>query len=414
MDFTCGNQSHQRPGCLRGGGFTETLELRVLIAAQRFAPAAIGILDGLDPCDRPANVRQAHVFADRAQAAQHLPGSVNVIAAPAAKPRTIRALIALQESQRLLDALIFAGKPKMAQALQRARRDVAGAGINHRVMVGKRHLREQPFVIVLVKTGPATVPALHPEHPTDTATDGGRFLTVKISLDAVEGHQHHDGVVHVRVKFIIVFEEPPTDGLVRFGVAVAFGMFHTPITRPAHFLVQQPARGLLKGRVDSRQTGLVQGVDANRRVPHRRETRLEAQRIFFFDFELLHLADAGRNQKALVGVAESMQRHHVIGHGGENGAQPSRRPAMLDHPALCRAQCIATQRRERVMAVDEFEELINDQKEIVPGNCLRIPWEPDVRMFATALPELVNVPFHGQRLDRFLRADNRQRHKHRP
>jgi len=54
-----------------------------------------------------------------------------------------------------------------------------------------------------------------------------------------------------------------------------------------------------------------------------------------------------------------------------------------------------------VMAVDELQQVINQQKEIVPGAGALVPGKADIGFFATAGPQFIKLPFAGQGLDRF-------------
>ena len=72
-------------------------------------------------------------------------------------------------------------------------------------------------------------------------------------------HQHHDRVVHVGIKFVVILEEPAADGLVRLGVAVALGVFDAPVAGPADFFVQQPACRRLQGGMVGGQTRIRAG-----------------------------------------------------------------------------------------------------------------------------------------------------------
>jgi len=114
--------------------------------------------------------------------------------------------------------------------------------------------------------------------------------------------------------------EPGADRFVRFGVPMALRVFHSPVTGAAHFLVQQPAcrrlqGGMIGGRPDSwravntdavSHTGEKHGCSAACRLPR---------------FRASPSHDAMRHEVALVAVAEDMERHDVVGHGGENRAE---------------------------------------------------------------------------------------------
>ena len=96
-----GAQAHDGPGGLRGGAGAVALENRVVVGVAAFAPAAVLVLDAFQPVAGLEDPGLAHVHAQGAQAAQDLPGAVNIIDAPAAVPRAVRFLVVADEFQRL-------------------------------------------------------------------------------------------------------------------------------------------------------------------------------------------------------------------------------------------------------------------------------------------------------------------------
>ena len=150
-NLTRAHQAHQRPRRLRGGTGADPFVLRVIVAAERLAPAAIRILVILQPRHRPTRVGLAQIGTNGLQAAQHLPGAIDVVGAPPAKPGAVGTLVAAEESERFLHALVLDRKSEMTETLERPGRDVGRARVNHRVMVGKGHLRKEPLVVVFVK-----------------------------------------------------------------------------------------------------------------------------------------------------------------------------------------------------------------------------------------------------------------------
>src|SRR5712664_2313953 len=80
---------HDCPRCLRCGANTYHLGRWIFVRAARLAPPAIVVLTALKPITAAQYPVLRHIFADCAQAAQHLPRTVNVIHTPAAIPRAI-------------------------------------------------------------------------------------------------------------------------------------------------------------------------------------------------------------------------------------------------------------------------------------------------------------------------------------
>src|ERR1051325_792694 len=89
-----GDEAHDGPRGLAGGGHADPLFAGVIVAGDALAPAAVAVLPFRQPARGATDIRGAHVLADAAQAAQHLPGAVDVVDAPAAIPAALRVLIA--------------------------------------------------------------------------------------------------------------------------------------------------------------------------------------------------------------------------------------------------------------------------------------------------------------------------------
>ena len=66
----------------------------IVVAAAGFAPSAVGILHHANPLRRLLNLRLKMIDADGIEAAQHQEGSVEIVHAPAAKPASVRLLLA--------------------------------------------------------------------------------------------------------------------------------------------------------------------------------------------------------------------------------------------------------------------------------------------------------------------------------
>src|SRR5213596_4220737 len=106
---------------------------------------------------------------DHAQSAQHLPGSVNVIHAPASVPGTVRFLGLDQIMDRISDATRFWIESDVAEQFECARGQIAASWIENRVVVRERHVFEPRRGNVFVESGPAAVAALKAELPIECA-----------------------------------------------------------------------------------------------------------------------------------------------------------------------------------------------------------------------------------------------------
>src|SRR4029079_14969552 len=138
-----GDHTHDLPRCLAWRRNALALFGRVLVARDALAPAAVEVLSFAEPARGAADVRGAHVFTDAAQAAQNLPGTVDVVHAPASVPATFGRLIAAEEVDRAVDGRMgtrIGGK--VGEAFEHATGDVGGAGIDHRVVIGEGDLRQ--------------------------------------------------------------------------------------------------------------------------------------------------------------------------------------------------------------------------------------------------------------------------------
>src|ERR1700716_2447549 len=88
-EVSASTDAHDRPGRLRCGALALSFNGRVLVRRTCFTPAAIAVLAALQPIAPAQNPVLGHVLTDGAQAAQHLPRSVNIIHAPTPVPRTV-------------------------------------------------------------------------------------------------------------------------------------------------------------------------------------------------------------------------------------------------------------------------------------------------------------------------------------
>src|SRR6266545_6655270 len=132
-----GDQAEEGPRGLRGGRRSDPRQRRVVVTAARLAPAAARLLRLLEPGDRPPHQRPAHVVVSRLQSAQHLPGAVEVVYAPAADPAAARILRALDERQRPVYLSMADANPELPQRLQGAGSDIRTTRIEHGVMIGE-------------------------------------------------------------------------------------------------------------------------------------------------------------------------------------------------------------------------------------------------------------------------------------
>src|SRR5215469_15837989 len=90
-------ESHHGPCGLRCRARTDALRVRVVVGATSLAPSPVGILHHTQPLGSLLNARLMMVHASRFQSPQDKHSAVDIVDTPAAKPRTIRFLLALEE-----------------------------------------------------------------------------------------------------------------------------------------------------------------------------------------------------------------------------------------------------------------------------------------------------------------------------
>src|SRR5437868_2651037 len=91
------NQPHERPGGLAGGRLADSAPLRVIVAGDALAPTTVAVLTVDEPTRCAPHVGRLDVFADASEPAQHLPGAIDVVHAPAPVPASVGQLVVLQE-----------------------------------------------------------------------------------------------------------------------------------------------------------------------------------------------------------------------------------------------------------------------------------------------------------------------------
>src|SRR5262245_63655156 len=101
IDFAGGHQAEQRPGGLRRGARRRRVAAIIeLVARAVLAPAAVAVLDPGEPSPRLAKLGRGMIDAGDVERAQHRPGAVDVVHAPAAVPAALGVLGAAQVIER--------------------------------------------------------------------------------------------------------------------------------------------------------------------------------------------------------------------------------------------------------------------------------------------------------------------------
>src|SRR5262249_34701694 len=90
IDLSRRHQAQKSPGSLRGRARGRLVSAVIkLVARAILAPAAVRVLNLEEPADRLAEFRRGVIDAGHIERAQHRPGAINVIHAPAAVPAYI-------------------------------------------------------------------------------------------------------------------------------------------------------------------------------------------------------------------------------------------------------------------------------------------------------------------------------------
>ena len=264
-------------------------------------------------------------------------------------------------------------------------------------MVGEGHAGEHLAVDVAIEGRPAAVAVLHGLQPAQAALHGGNRAVGLVPgvAAARQTHQHHGGVVDVRVVAIMVLEEPAG----RFQV----GVTQAPVARPAHLALDEPARGLGDGCLVPRRPGQRQGVERQSRIPDRREAGLHAERVFFLDHQVIELLQRPDHLRRLVRHAEAAQTDDGVNDGRENGADAVAIGEVLAHPRG-RALHGTLPDDLRAPILQPLDDLVDGQEEVGEGE---EPFARRVRPERLVLcfeKQLGNCSFAGRVANRLVPA----------
>ena len=287
---------------------------------------------------------------------------------------------------------------EMAQALEHARRDVRGAGVDHGVVVGERDRGQPVLVVAAIEAGPAAVVVLHPHHPGEAAPDrlGTRF---RRSAGACLGqhHERHAGVVDVGVKLVLPFEVPAAG---RRRVA------HGPVARALGLLAEQPGHGARNRGMVGRDRPLQERVRRQHRVPDGREAGLHPQAVLVAQQEAVEVAERLGQQRMLLAVAEQAERQRAVGHRRQDGGEALGLGEPLDHPGARALDCPPAQDPRARNPLADLEQLVDAVKDRLPVGRRRRIDRPEGRGI---FQQLAHAAVGGERDHRLLRPDDRQR-----
>ncbi len=285
-----------------------------LVARPVFAPAAVAVLDLHQPGDRLAELGRGVVESGGIERAQHGPGAVDVVHAPAAIPAAVAELRLAQVVDRLRDGLAF-GFAELREHGDAARGDILGRRIEQSAVVGERDVVEIVEFVVGVERAPGAVLALHADDPFARRRDRGAKVALRREpLRAFHRHHHHGGIVGIGIMRIGVLERP--------AAGLEIGAPRDPVTLHIEDLLGRQPVEALAGRVDSALAAdLQQGVAGEPGVPDRRDAGLAVGVMLVHREELLHRLARDRPLRLVLRVAEHVEHHHAVGHGREDRAQ---------------------------------------------------------------------------------------------
>src|SRR5262249_40747573 len=97
VDFARRHQSKHGPGGLRRRALLGRTLAIAPIRRPVFTPAAVRLLERLEPGHGAADMRRLGAVAEGVERAQHRPRAIDVVGAPAPEPGSVRLLLAKQE-----------------------------------------------------------------------------------------------------------------------------------------------------------------------------------------------------------------------------------------------------------------------------------------------------------------------------
>ena len=290
------------------------------------------------------------------------------------------------------------------QAFQNAPRDIDGRGIEHGVVIGKRHVLKHHPVIIFVEGSPAAVLALHRQYPIDCALHRLGLVTSVRMLDPAQAETDHGAVIDVGVELVVEFEIP--------AAGLALGILDLPVARLAHLFLKNPVGALHEARIGGWNPRLAQGKQRVRSVPHGRLAGLHTKRIALFNSQLFKLIERADELRIVHRISLAAQRDDRVHDRRINSTQAVAHLEALQHPLLSLAQSNRAQRTD-VHTFRPMRDAIKHQKEIAPRNQLLVPVQMHARFVAAAYEEFFDSHFVRNFLERLLGVADGKRHENR-
>src|SRR5205809_979571 len=105
----------------------------------------------------------------------------------------------------------------------------------------------------------------------------------------------------------------------------------------------------------------------NRRVPHRRDTRLQPKPVVVVDLEPGERRDCARRHRIAWWVAEGDESEYRVHHRGENRGEAVAALEMLEQPSPSRGKRACAKWFPRTTLVP-FRETIENEKDVAPAD----------------------------------------------
>ena len=204
-------------------------------------------------------------------------------------------------------------------------------------------------------------------------------------------HQHHHGVVRIRVVDVVELEGPAA----RLGVRVLV----PPIAAQRRdFLAHQPLRGAPQRRVLRAQPALAERDHIDRRIPDRREARLDAEILRIIHQQPFEIALRLHVERMVRGIAKRLQRDERVQHRREDGAQAVAPLAhALDHPGFGAAPARRCRKGFQGSRPSTFSSLSQRRKKFRQLQKRRSLCSPEELLLAARRVELVQLLLRRQR-----------------
>ena len=279
----------------------------VPVRAQVLAPAAVGVLVGLEPGDRPADRRVLGGQARSGERRHDRPRAVDVIGTPAPEPGAVVLLCREQPLHAPGDHRLRA--PELGEHLDDVRGHVRARRVDQFAEVAEGELAAKSLGVVDVERAPAAVAALHALDPGHPAVDRARLRAHRSARAPARPRRCRRcrGSCRWRTRR----PSRPARG----------GAPDGPVAPDRDLLVEQVGRGGVEHRVARLQPGVGQRRHGERGVPDGRLAGLEPPPGVVFDGEAVEALETGPHGRVVESVTLQVKGDQRV-HPGRLDASP--------------------------------------------------------------------------------------------